>query len=248
MIEEKFFDEKKDITPEDWKEIKNEIEKGFDSTEDFLRYAFAVKILDPKMKIEIGNKAEEIKERIEDMPVPELSSYEKENCPPLPPADDLAELYSAIATIKIIDPKLQLGTKELWKGALESLKELKTLTNSKDSRKVEILTSLAFYMKIIDPLLDIDGIIGDTGWENIQKSFYEFKNIDFAAKIKVLNPKIDLKLNEGDWQLMKENLLKARAEKNYYVVDGFTPLAATMKILAADKITITENGLELVNK
>jgi len=246
MTKENFFDEKKDITKDDWKEIKNEIEKGFDSTEDFLNYAFAVKILDPKMKIEIGNKADEIKEQVDDMPVPELSSYEKENRPPLPPADDLAKLYSAIATIKIIDPSLQLGTKELWKAAEESLKELKNLNDDKDSRKVEILTSLAFYMKITDPSFDLDGTIGDDGWENIQKSFYGFKNIDFATKIKVLNPKIDLKLNEGDWELMKENLLKARTEKNYYVIDGFTPLAATMKILAADKITITENGLDLV--
>ena len=245
MTEEKFFDTNKDITKDDWKEIKSEIEKGFDSTDDFLNYAFAVKILDPKMKIEIGNKADEIKEQIDDMPVPEFSSYEKENRPPLPPADDLAKLYSAIATIKIINPLLQLGTKELWKGAVESLKELKNLNDSKDSRKVETLTSLAFYMKIADPSFDVDDAIGNAGWENIQKSFYGFKNIDFAAKIKVINPKIDLKLNEGDWQLMKENLSKARTEKNYYVVDGFTPLAATMKILAADKTIITDKGLEI---
>ena len=193
----------------------------------------------------IGIDAGEIKEQIDDMPVPEFSSYEKENRPPLPPADDLAKLYSAIATIKIINPLLQLGTKELWKGAVESLKELKNLNDSKDSRKVETLTSLAFYMKIADPSFDVDDAIGNAGWENIQKSFYGFKNIDFAAKIKVINPKIDLKLNEGDWQLMKENLSKARTEKNYYVVDGFTPLAATMKILAADKTIITDKGLEI---
>jgi len=245
MSKENFFDEKKDVTKDDWGEIKKEIEKGFDSTEDFLNYAFAVKILDPEMKIEIGNKADEIKEQIDNTPVPELSSYEKENCPPLPPADNLSELYSAIATIKIIDPSLQLGTKELWKAAIESLKELKNLNGSKDFRKVEILTSLAFYMKITDPSFDADAAIGNDGWDNIQKSFYGFKNIDFAAKIKVLNPKIDLKLNEGDWQLMKENILKARADKSYYIVDGFTILAATMKILAADRVIITDKGLEL---
>lgn len=246
MTKENFFNANIDITQNDWAEIKNELEKGFDSAEDFFRYVFAVKILDLKIEIKIGSKVDEIKELINNTPVPEISSYGKENCPPLPPADNLEEIYLALAVVKIIDPTINLNTEELWKGAIESLSELKNLKDDKDFRKAETLVSLAFYMKVFDSSLDINKIIGDAGWKNIGNAYSGLRNMDFAAKIKVLNPQIDLKITETDWETMREKLLKARSEKNYYVIDGFTPLATTMKILSADKINITEKGLEIL--
>lgn len=246
MAKENFFNANIDITQNDWAEIKNELEKGFDSAEDFFRYVFAVKILDPKIEIKIGEKVDEIKEMINNTPVPEISSYEKPNRPPLPPEDDLEKIYLALAVVKIIDHTINLNTTELWKGATESLKEINNLKDNKYFRKIEILVSLAFYMKIFDSSLDINKIIEDAGWKNIENAYSGLRNMDFAAKIKVLNPEIDLKITEDDWETIRGKLLKARSEKNYYVIDGFTPLATTIKILATDNINITENGLEIL--
>ena len=240
---ENIFDEKNDITEDDWKEMKNELEKEkLDTTEDFLSYAFALKILDPNIKINISetNVVEDVKQLVETFP-PLPESYENENSLPLPRYDEYENLYLAVAAIKVINPALKPDTNNIWNWAIKSLEKLET---TKNMQEVQTLTSLAFYMKIIDPSLDLDGIIGDAGWENIKESFYESKNLNFAGKIKVLNPEINLTLNESDWQSMKKSLSEARADKNYGAINGFSQLAVVMKILSAEKIVITENGLE----
>lgn len=239
MNEEIFFNQNKDITENDLIEIKNEIKKGFDSTEDFLTYVFLLKILDSTININISDEhINDIKEQIEIFP-------------PIPYSDEYVNLFSAIATIKIINPKLKLETSALWTKAIESLSELKT---SKNSRNIEVLTSLVFYMKIIDPSFNVNEVIGDDGWKSITESFYDLKNtrtlnfdnFNYAAKIKVLNSKIDLDIGEDDWKFMREQLLKSKEEKNYGGVNGFVSLAATMKILSASKAIITTNGLEII--
>ena len=63
-----------------------------------------------------------------------------------------------------------------------------------------------------------------------------------AMAVKIMNPKIDLNLNRESWDGMRKFLEFARELENY---DTFSKHAAAMKILAAEKVEVTDQGLNI---
>ena len=60
--------------------------------------------------------------------------------------------------------------------------------------------------------------------------------------MKILDPKIDLNLDVTAWKGMREDLEKEKSKK---IKLSFLSRAMRMKVLAAEKVSVTDKGLEI---
>jgi len=112
------------------------------------------------------------------------------------------------------------------------------------------ITELAACMKILDKRKD-DKINEIISWEYLQDNLEEFKRngqwaefSEMAKNIKIVKPTMDLGLDKEVWESLREELKRSSADD----LMGWQRLAkeaVALKILAAEKVDVTDKGLEI---
>ncbi len=103
----------------------------------------------------------------------------------------------------------------------------------------------AMRMKILDPSMDLK--IGDLEIEGMKAQLEEYRGDDWqsfsaqAMEMKILDPSIDLNIGDLEIEGMKVDLEHYRGD-NW---QAFSMQAMEMKILVAEKVEITDKGLEI---
>ncbi len=105
----------------------------------------------------------------------------------------------------------------------------------------------AMRMKILDPSIDLN--IGEPEIEGMKAKLEEYRNINNwrafsfqAMRMKILDSSIDLNIGKPEIEGMKVQLEECRNPNNW---SNFSTQAMGMKILVAEKVEITEKGLEI---
>lgn len=244
------FDPEKEITKDDWQELKTELKENRKAKDwyGFSCTAMNMKILDPKIDIGLDRAAKQgMKSELEnprDREFQDVESYK------------WSKFAHQAAAMKILDPEMDLGlTKAQWQEMNDLLK---------DKSEWVDFCSLAVDMKILDPKLDPEMDLGldqdvrqklrdyvDHHKKTQGHALYSSEFFELAAKVKILDPEIDLGLDQAAWQRMRKHLRirETRIAHKPLVyqpsADKFASQAAAMKILAAEKVEITDNGLEI---
>ena len=226
------FDSERDITEEDWKMMQTELDKARRDGEH-LRYitqAFPMKLLDPRLHITLSEEN-----------ISEIREY--------PEQAKWAEFVYYFSQAKIIDPSLPMsiddyddeyiGDYNTWAAIEDALAGEKNMVSS--------FIPLANAIRIIDTSVSIP--IGEEMLQDCKKTLAQYREEQiwtvfsaFAANLRLLCPSFDLKLSKEDWKGMHEELDVVR-RKNLSII--FAEHAANMSILAAEKVEITDQGIQL---
>jgi len=231
------FDPEKEITEEDWGEIKEELERGRDNADlyEFVKQAAEMKILDPEVEIRASDEEK-------------IRMYEKIDEWWKQYGDGLG-VFSRASFLKILYPEVNLG---LPKAPWESIKKL--LENSRGNSPSNFL-SAAVTIKLCDPNFNID--IDQETKELIEEKLKSEKETDIfrfantAKNLKIIDSDINLGLDVKTWENLKNELDIIRRDdyydhhKNPYKWRSFCELAVDMKILATEKVEVTDKGLEI---
>ena len=232
------FDVEKEITEEDWGQVKEayEQDKIYNAWVDGSSLAMATKVLFPERMAELTGY-NDFKERLED----ELVWLRG-----LP---DWHEFLWAAMKIKILFPTTELGG-VLGNITWQDLKdEIKEAWSSNDP----LFYSLAMKIKIVFPerfSSELD--MNETTWMVAEKWLeYYYMEHDWIKYVtqgmimKVLFPEkaSTLSPDKTAWQGMKEQLTGYRARKEW---PQFFLHAMRMKTLVAEEVKITDKGLEII--
>lgn len=108
--------------------------------------------------------------------------------------------------------------------------------------------------RILQPQESVESYVSEDGWKKI-KTAIESKegsaflhNIAFfsvVARLLYPNRFSELNINQGDLRSIYENILQAKERKNW---DLFAELAWCLKILTADDVRVTDDGIKLINQ
>ncbi len=140
------------------------------------------------------------------------------------------------------DPETEI-TESAWQGMKQKLE------NYRNSDWWDF-AALAMSMKILSPDKSSELNIDDQAWQGMKQKLENYRNsnwrlfADQAMSMKILSPdkSSDLKIDNKAWQKMKQEL-EANRNSNWW--EDFAIQARRMKIMAADKIKVTDQGLEI---
>lgn len=259
MPEEKpkvYFDAEKEVTADDWEKMKTALEvcRQSEDWDGFIAIAVDMKIIFPERAEEL-NLDKFDKETLERIAA-QFPYYSSQDDPSN--ATMVYDFGKRALKMKILFPeKSKLIFDEKRETGFESrIKELRRLTDNVieagDSGSAENMAKFAFpdLAKKLQPMDEkrktrIEGLLKEKLDYAREKGFWsEFFRA--AAYEKLLHPFIvQPNLNGNDWESMK----KENASGKQRWVSPSSSLAqrvANMKILAAEKVEITDNGLEIV--
>lgn len=234
---EAFFDPERDITEENWQKMKRELEGAIRISRlggnQGTFGVMSMRVLEPDFNFDL-NKAD-----WDDMNK-NLADYKKRN--------RVSDFFELVSVMKLFDPKVNIGIdKDFWK------QEKELLSDCIETRDWDFVFNLATRMKIVNPNMDLG--IGREVWEEIKEDYLEHVDIDGnrdwgqfalgAMHVKLLNPGMDLGLDHKAWEGMKEEL-EYRMGRPSNEFGGCTAHVTAMKVLAADKAEITDDGLHVI--
>lgn len=257
------FNSEKDISKQDWEEMKNTLEESRTNKDwrDFSIQATYMKILNPEINLDL---TDEEWEGMKDL----LGKYRKN--------EDWWRFPRQAVFMKTLNPEMNLDlTDEEWEGMRKKLKEILFKSREQVHGETRYLPSSveafiqATRMKILNPKINLD--LSGSYWMGIKKELEDArKNKDWdsflmkVVPVKVLEPNskisgldnrpiadletlgpeeyFNLNLTDEEWDEMREELEKERKNKNWM---QFSQDAMYMKILAADKVEVNENGLKI---
>ena len=223
------FDPERDITEEDWEKMSNWLEDFRGQYRDwdvFSRYAMEMKILGQTKNLNLDQTAwQGMKDRLENLrEIPRWGDF-----------------FSLATGMKILDQRQNLNLDQAaWQGMQNEIK------GWNDIWKRQHLSLRAMDIKILYPAKELG--LNQANWQTMRDGLEEARNNNWrdfshqAAAIKVLDPKADLGLDEAVWQDMRDELEACRKNGGW---GFFCSLVMDMKILAADEVKVTENGLEI---
>jgi len=218
------FDPEEDITEEDWISMKNTLEDFGDSKDKlfaFALHASQMKVIDPSFEIKINDKTrQKLEEQLQ------MKRHFK----------NWGDFSRFVAALKIVDPNYKPDiTKDDWMGIGQELE------GHRSRKHVWHFFDHALTMKIIDPKFDIQ--LNNDLREIVNQQIKTGKmDPSLAVDLKLFEPDLDLELNSHYWELMHKKLADERDKKTWHY---FSKQAMLMKILAAEKIEIDNQGLKI---
>lgn len=237
------FDPERDITKEDWQNMKDEID-GFRKREDwffFASKAMEMKTLAPERVSELNlndNDWQGMKKYLKQCREKNESEWGK-----------WRNFFFVAAGAKILFPERasEINLDDVaWKGS-EDLIE----TNRGMHWWGDILKH-AMEVKILAPDKGSElDIIGEREWRLLKMRLERHREVNnwnnfssIAMRIKIVFPErvSELKLDKAAWQGMRNELKKFREEDNR---NGLISRAMSMKVLASEKVKVTDRGIEL---
>jgi len=246
------FDPERDLTEEDWVNMKKQLEK-YKIEEDwskFSEHAMAMRVIDPDIDLGIEDTDWENMET-------QLNDF-RENATSWG-QHQWANFASQASKMKIIDSTGDLRLDQaVWNGMNSRLSKYK-----KD-KEWSGCSWLAMCMKILDPSIKLD--FSEEDWVCIKDLAGKSTNVDinsiqFLAEIKIINPDIHFKLSDENWANIKDILDQVRnSQLNPSGTNGvgvlayvggvgvwhnFSVQAMLMKILAAEEVRVTDEGLQI---
>jgi len=251
------FDPEKDLTEEDWENMKDELEicrgEGEENNEwfNFAKQASVMKLLDSNVDLGIDSKTwqamnDKLDEYQEQGAKLAQGIISGEN---LQPWKD----FSLMAmNLKIIDPSFNFKKYGVlddlnWEGMERELADCRA------SGDYNEFSDQSVAMKILDPKSKIE--INEEDWKELQrdlnyweetgtkesdKNFFGFSRV--AANMKILDP-TSIHVDEKNWEKMRNYLDRER--RIYQNRHALSNQALFMKILAAKRVEATEKGLEI---
>ena len=231
---EVFFDAEKDITKEDWKGMEGKLEeyRRENKWDKFSQQAMRMKILDPNQDLNIDLIARN--------GIREILEEDRKSCVWNGFASQATEMKMLGIDQELnIDQVALQGTREMMEGHRQRMGR---------DRGWDSFSWMAMNLKIIDPTQDLN--LDQVAWhgmrDTLEKDRQQKSWADFswgAVKIKILDPNQDLNLDQEAWQGMRDYLEKQRENGDKW--GNLSWQLANMKILVAEKVEVTENGIEL---
>jgi len=230
------FDPDKDITGEDWEGMRNLLEKDKNgSILHFLEEVAAVKIINPNEDLKLDSvDLQDWSIKLQEARAGDIAHGG---------SSDLSSIFMAM---KILKPKEDLKiSSATWNAMRRNLEECRR------QKQWGEFSSQAMEIKVLNP--DEDLKLDPTAKEAMRKKLEEIRerltegsfSHSFsrqAMAMKILNPDEDLKLDQADWRGMRDRLDYSR---RYKIGEDFILQAMKMKILVADKVVITGEGVEI---
>lgn len=231
------FDPKRDITQEDWTEIKWYLEECKDENKwlAFFECIMATKIIDPSYDLGLGNiDLQKIGERM-------FKQMQK--------IKDYSGILRLAGALKILDLPYNIVFSD-W--------DWQKICDDPDTfRRMEFWDDFSkslMKIKIFDPSHEL-GLTGQD-WQKMRNNLREdqknneYNNfISCAMAMKILDPSIDLQLTEKDWLEMKKVLEECRevyrSDEQFSDGSKFLFCAMAMKILTAKKVELTKDCLKI---
>ena len=223
------FDPERDITEEDWKGMRQALEASRKNVGDFFPQAMAIKLLNPREKIDVDEEYVHLAKR--------KLKRDLENL------KDFSFLENA-SSVKMFDPQVRrYFSKKSWQEIIEYIKAWK------NSKNWSVFLDYAKSIKIIDPSAEINFDVSEEDnndmldWLKEQKTPDGWKDFTVnAANMRIFDPKLELGLDKEAWQAMKAQLEVYQRDHNW---KRFSDMAMKMKILAAEELKVTDKGLEI---
>jgi hypothetical protein len=232
------FDVERDITPEDWEGMENGLQKIRNWDRDdkwgyFSHHAMCMKILDSNIDLGLDQDSR-------DGLIQHLRTWDS-----IDTNLKWSNLPGQAVCGKILYPDMDLGfDANSWQ---EMSKKLQV---RRERGSWDDFADYAMEIKILNPKMDIK--LSENDWEGMENILEDFRRkglwgsfADHAQAMKILNPNVELNLDRAAWQGMRMALEKSREEGQKFEWRGFSSLAFAMKIIAAEKVEITDEGLRL---
>jgi len=230
---EDYFDAKKEVSNEDWDSMKKVLEYYYESNHDsdFFEIAEDMKIIFPERESELN---------LDDVMWNEMARGLRNTGG-----------YSIVRKARVLFPERLKSVYSLDDGDWGEIKhwclefdELYSGNFEDFIKKVRF----AFYL-FPERIMELD--LENTMWDDAKKIIEEYRTKDiekfvyYLAQAKLIFPnKVKRSTVEPEiWSLGREKLQNHRLGNKW---KSFAALAATMKILAAEQIQITDKGLEVL--
>jgi len=231
------FDSDTEITEMEWREMKDQLQYYQDNFEDanFRSLAMALKILDPKIDFGINQDVwfSRLKRKLEELKQSGVTNW--------------WDFAKQAAVIKILSPSFTLDQSDL-QGLKTELEDRKKREREKagTTRFAEYVVAL----KILDPKIDLD--LNQLDWKRMKDSLEQHRKgasegesihwSSFARQamyMKIIDTNIDLHLDIASWKGMRDWANDAKKSQQ----GPFPWRALEMKILAAERVEVTDEGL-----
>lgn len=235
------FDPEKEITNEDWERMKENLKnRRGDNWPNFFIRAVEIKLLFPDRTAELRLDDERVLGAMKEG----LGKYRQKN--------KWWQFSEAAMEAKILFPEraAELGLDE------QARKEMKKkLDHYKENKSWGEFAEQAMRVKIVFPHKASELGLTEEFWKNQKKRLerprrnrYLYWGGDFAeraAVMKILFPERvpELGLNKETWEGMEGYLVERR---NHGQLANFSKQAINMKILAAEEVKVSDNGLEII--
>jgi len=226
------FDPERDITAENWKLLENNLEKCRENKDwgNFACYGMEMKILNPSFDL-----------KVDDTTWQEIHDYYKKH------RDIYFSSYHLVMAMKVLNPSFSIDHNDLWWKAVKS--DLQFQKN--DKHGFDNFCFRAMAVKILDPSFDVE--VNQKDWEKMEKRVKEIEEIggesriDVAAAMKILDSNTELNISEKAWGQMQQTLKKflEREVVSPSYTGGFSRIAMELKLIAAQKVRVTDKGLEI---
>ena len=231
------FDPEMDITERDWEEMRVCLDRARKQYSrggilDPYEVAGNMKILNADFEVNFSlEESEKIKKRLK--------------------GSLRLERIKAAVSLKILNTSFGIDfNSNDWQASRESLKR------SRSASEWSSFLLEAQREKILNPAIDLE--LTPENWQEIKNAIeiqrkksledekvniYDYQRFSrLGSAMRVIDPGGDLVVNQSDWETMKQKLDFYREQNNYHVL---AELAADMKILAAEKVEVTDEGLEI---
>ena len=229
------FDPVREITAEDW-ELMKHILDVFRKTQQwgkFSHLATEMKVLDSKFNLNLDEEAWQGMRHM-------LDFARKQG--------DWDFFFKLAMEMKILDPTINIKiTVEEYKKAKDELEGILKITDGHYFKRA------VMHMRFMNPNIDIN--LGPKFWEDVKTMLHQDsvtnRWLDFsslAVASRIIDPDVELNLDEEAWQGMKNQLVIFRREYKqsaHGIHEELGQMAMNMKILAAEKVKITNKGLEI---
>lgn len=243
-FEESDFDPNKELTEEQWDRIKTDViffswnANNVKGAEGFLRHLRELSIINFKKTREVFALTEQDKKELRD------------HAHSIPHRSDLGTIAD-FADYKVVFPEQDLELPALDVAQRSIDRQWSEVIQNKDELDTYRLANLAANLKIIYP----DKIfLTEEMWEQIEKMKEDYKKdnrIEFFAEIsrnmRIIDEDKFMQAGGISPQLLKriKDLFVSRLKMTDFNSSVATSVAEPLKILAAEKVKVTEKGLEI---
>ena len=232
------FDPRTEVSDSDWQGMKEKLEERWSSGLDVYNMPAQMRILDDAADIQVANW-----DRVKKI----LDDYRR--------SEDWDDLASVASSMKQVWPDRirELGIDdEAWNGMKRVLIEHRDASfGGLAQGDWPAFVWLAADMKILRPDSE-DELVSDIAWERIKNNLKEYCEdnnwnsfADMVSWVRILKPDQvkELEVDDDAWQGMRDALEEYRKDNDWR---GFADLASSMTIIAAERVEMTDTGLNVV--
>jgi len=232
------FDARREVTPDDWRGMQRELKEMRNSGDwpGFASLSAHMKILDssvrqPRYRQDAENLADKVKEFTVAF---DQITFEMPS-----------EMKLAGFTDGVMNAERESAIRARLNGFKDSIK--RGTATSADASDIYVLACI----KILKPQMQTPILADKAFWEKVEWYLQQRRDVapfgaamqlaDLLRDIKILYPERQM-IHVEEWGPFRDELEKMRQQGQWPL---FAKLAASMKILAAKDVHITENGIEL---